>query len=123
MALVLDLDVFTNEKRELKLGGKTFNFEIIPFEITLRFYDLLPVIQKIDEHKNISAEDAGKIFDVFTDLLKLSDETVDLKWIKKNIDIKRFPLLVSFIFNMMFDIDLKKNEIQENPEGSLPKSS
>jgi hypothetical protein len=115
MSLVLDLDIFKEEEKKLKFGGKEFDLSVIPFEISLQFYELTPVFQKIDDKQKLEREDYGKIISAITDLLRVSDETIDKNWVSKRIDIKRFSPLITFIFQALYG-DAKKND-QEVPAG------
>jgi hypothetical protein len=110
MSLVLDLDVFKDEEKKLKFGGKEFDLSTIPFDVSLQFYELIPVFNKIDEKKNVDREDFDKIISAITDLLKSADETIDKAWVKKRVDIKRFNPLITFIFEALYGDGKKKEE-------------
>ena len=122
MSLVLDLDIFKDEEKKLKFGGKEFDLSVIPFDVSLQFYELIPIFNKIDAKQNIDRDDLDKITIAITDLLKVSDETIDKAWVKKRVDIKRFNPLITFIFEALYGTgDAKKNS--EADEASQVKST
>lgn len=120
MSLVLDLDVFKEEEKKLKFGGKEFDLSLIPFDISLQFYELTPIFAKIDDKQKLERDDYDKIISAITELLKTSDETIDKNWVRKRVNIEKFGKLVTFIFQVLYDT--KKNEEQEG-ESSLGKST
>ena len=109
MPKVLDLDNFTEEENVLNFGGKEFRFKIVPFCVALKFYETLPVFQKIEKEGQLKHEDFEQIVPLITELLSVVDKTVDDNFVKRNLDIKRFHPLVGFMFDIMFG-DAKKNE-------------
>ena len=121
---VLDLDKFVPEPKSLKLGGREFDITLIPFEITLRMYEILPVMEKMEKAQTISVEDYNRIFTVIYEALKFSDAELDEKWLRKQINSKRFNELVPFIFSAIFD-DGKKNSAEGDdlPTSTLGESS
>lgn len=110
--MVLDLDAFTGEPKKIKLGGKEFDLSFIPFEVSLKIYSLIPEMEKMQEGRTITVEDYDKILATVLEVLRISDETVDEKWLRKQINLKRFNPLITFIFSAVFD-EGKKNESAE----------
>lgn len=108
MSTVLDLNVYVSEPKVLKLGDKEFDLTDVPFGHALRMYELIPIIQKFESDKVMSAEDADKISNTIADILVEANDTVDRKWVLKRLDMKRFTPTVDFIFKAIFD-DGKKN--------------
>jgi hypothetical protein len=111
MSQVLDLDKFLPEEKILKLGGKEFNLTLIPAELTLRFYDLIPIMERLEKDKTINNNDYDIILKLIFDILKLSNE-IDFDWLKKQLNIERFNRIITYIFNALFDTS-KKNEAEE----------
>lgn len=110
--MVLDLDAFSVEPKKVKLGGKEFDLSFIPFEVSLRIYSLIPEMEKMQEGRTITNDDYDKILAVLVEVLKISDETVDEKWLRRQINLKRFNPLITFIFSAVFD-EGKKNETED----------
>lgn len=105
--LVLDLDTFVAEPRTLKLGGKDFDLSIIPFEYSLRMYDLIPVVEKLDKSERLAPEEYAQLIDLFALILG-----VDRVWLNKQINATRFTEITSFIFRAMYE-DGKKNGTEQ----------
>ena len=119
MSQVLDLDKFCPEPKSIKLGGKEFDVTMIPFELTLKLYELIPTMQKLEDTKKIEVEDYNKILKLILDILQLTDETITFKWLTRQINIERFNEITPFIFSAIFDSSKKKSESVDD----LPKST
>ena len=117
MPKVLDLDNFAEEENVLKFGGKEFVFKIVPFAVALKFYETLPVFQKIENEGQLKHEDFEQIVPLITELLTIVDKTVDENFVKRNLDIKRFQPLVGFMFDLMFG-ESKKNSADGDDLGT-----
>lgn len=111
--MVLDLDTFSGEPKKIKLGGKEFDLSFIPFEVSLRIYSLIPEMEKMQEGRSITVEDYDKILAVILEVLRISDESVDEKWLRRQINLKRFNPLLTFIFSAVFDEGKKNDEAEE----------
>lgn len=106
---VCDLEKFCPEKKIIKLGGREFDISVIPFEITLKMYEILPIMEKLEQSQVMTKEDYDKIFVLIYETLKLSDDDLEEKWVRRHITTARFNEIVPFIFSALFD-DGKKNE-------------
>ena len=119
MSQVLDLDKFCPESKSIKLSGKEFDVTMIPFELTLKLYELIPTMQKLEDTKKIEVEDYNKILTLILDILQLTDESITFKWLTRQINIERFNEITPFIFSAIFDSSKKKPESEDD----LPKST
>jgi hypothetical protein len=119
MSYVLDLEKFRPEEAKIKIEDKEFDITFIPMDISLDFYELIPVFTDLEITKKIKKEDYLKILKLFYDIFKLSDETLEFDWLRKRMNIERFNELSPKIFMSAFSSS-KKNK--EN-EGDLIKST
>jgi hypothetical protein len=109
VSLIRDYDVLKSEPKEVKLGGKTFDLSNVPFEVSLRVYDLLPIMQTIGENKKVDKESYNTIVSVITELFKFRDPEVDELWLRKQMTLKNFNMITEDVLTAIFD-DGKKNE-------------
>ena len=114
---VLDLDKFVPEEKIVKLGNKEFDITVVPFEISLQIYDLIPMIQNLEKGE-ITEEDYDKLFNILYRILKNSNDEIDEKWLRKQINLSRFKELMPFIFSSVFGDESKKNEEGDDSEKS-----
>ena len=119
MSQVLDLEKFKKDSLTIKLGGKEFVINKIPFDISLELYDLIPVFQNMESEKKIKKEDYIKMLNVFYEIFKLSDSALEYEWLRKEIDQDVFSEISVPIFLKVFQ-DSKKNKEKED---DLPRST
>ena len=109
---VLDLDKFKPEERSIKIDSKVFDLTFIPFDISLEMYELIPVLQKLEETKKIEKEDYLKFLKIYAEIFKLSDETITFDWLRKRTNMERFNEMTPTIFAAIFATS-KKNEAED----------
>lgn len=107
--LVLDSQVFIPDDQIVTVGDKTFDLSEVPFEFSLRFYELIPIFQKLQDGAMITVEDYNSMFPIIYDLLKFYDESVEEKWLRKKIRMSTFAQILLPIFTCVFT-DGKKND-------------
>jgi hypothetical protein len=113
--MVLEKEVFIPESKYLEIGDRKYDLSEIPFEFSLRFYEMLPIFQNIGEGKFITSTDYNAIFPIIFDMLKFIDETTEEKWLRKKITLKTFsPILTTISAAIFFDGKKKEDEEQEN---------
>lgn len=118
MSLIRDYDILKTEPKEIKLGGKTFDLSNVPFEVSLRVYDLMPIMEKISTAKKVDRESYDIIVSVVSELLHFKDAEVDELWVRKEITLKNFNFITQDILSAIFD-DGKKNEVIQDQETTL----
>jgi len=116
MEQVLDLDAIYPEKKILKLGGKEIDLTIVPAGISMKVYNLTPLITKLEKGE-IEEEDYEKILAIIIEVLKNADDSITDEWVRKQINLERFQNMVSFIFGAIFGTS-KKNEQEDDYQES-----
>jgi len=106
--LVSEAGAFIPKDRIVSVGEKSFDLSEVPFEYSLRFYEMMPIFEKMQGGTFISSDDYNHMFPVIYDLFHFIDESVEEKWLRKKITIKTFTPIMMSIFFAVFD-DGKKN--------------
>jgi predicted glycoside hydrolase/deacetylase ChbG (UPF0249 family) len=106
--LVSEAGAFIPKDRIVSVGEKSFDLSEVPFEYSLRFYEMMPIFEKMQGGTFISSDDYNQMFPVIYDLFHFIDESVEEKWLRKKITIKTFTPIMMSIFFAVFD-DGKKN--------------
>ena len=106
--LVSEAGAFIPKDRIVSVGEKSFDLSEVPFEYSLRFYEMMPIFEKMQGGTFISSEDYAQMFPVIYDLFNFLDDSIDEKWLRKKITIKTFTPIMMSIFLAVFD-DGKKN--------------
>lgn len=119
--LVSEAGAFIPKDRIVSVGEKSFDLSEVPFEYSLRFYEMMPIFEKMQGGTFISSDDYNRIFPVLLDLFKFLDESVEEKWLRKKITIKTFTPILMTIFFAVFDTGKKNGE--EEVAGGLPQST
>lgn len=124
---VLDLDKFVPEKREIVLDGKTFDITFIPMELTLRFCELAPAMGKIEKSEKVEHGEFSKLLDLIYDIFKVSDESLEKRWLVRRLTLHRFNEILPEIALACFDDGKKKagdgEQIESTSEKSFPVSA
>jgi len=123
MSLVLDLDAISPKSQLVKLGDKEFDVSIVPFNVSLRFYDCMPILEKMENLKPLSEDEYKKILSIIYDIFKVSDPELTFEWICNKLNVDRFNKLLPLILDNMFGEDAKKNKETAKAEGATVKSS
>lgn len=108
--LVSDANVFIPQDKSVLVGDRTFDLSEVPFEYSIRFYEMMPIFEKMQDGTFISSDDYNRIFPVLLDLFKFLDESVEEKWLRKKITIKTFTPILMTIFFAVFDTGKKNGE-------------
>jgi hypothetical protein len=109
---IQDKQVFIPEPMILNIGSKEFNISKVPFEFSLRFYELLDVFNVMSEGKFITNQDFQKIFIVIYDLLKFIDDTTEERWLRNEITMQNFSYIMTTISAAVFYDGKKKEAVQ-----------
>lgn len=112
---VKDIEVFLPTSSILEIGGKTFDLSEVPFEFSLRFYELLPIFSQMSSGQFLSTSDYNQLFPVIFDMLKFMDDSVEEKWLRRKITLKTFTYVMTTISSAIF-FDGKKKEEVETPK-------
>ncbi len=75
MSQVLDLDKFRPESLDFTLGNKEFHIMKIPMDISLDFYELIPIFTELETSKKLKKADYFKILQ-----LKIKWKMVNGRW-------------------------------------------
>lgn len=118
MSVVLDLDILQPEEKKVKLGGKEFDLTYIPYEFSLMVYEILPILQKLEERQLLTTAEYEKLFNITFGIFHNCDETIDRKWLKDKINWERFGELMPILYSAIF-ASSKKNEKANKEEDSL----
>lgn len=118
MSQVLDMDIMCPEEKKIILGGIEFDLTIIPWEIGLRIYDLMPALTELEESGKISSEDYNKFMGIATDIFKLTDESITQEWLTRQISYERFVGMLPMLTKAVFATS-KKNEVEEDSQESI----
>jgi hypothetical protein len=110
MSYVLDLDKFRPEPLDITIGGKKFFIEKIPMDISLDFYELIPIFTELETSKKLKKADYFKILQLIYEICKLSDETLELEWLRRQMTIEIFNDLSPKIFLAAFSSSKKNKE-------------
>jgi hypothetical protein len=113
VSLIRDYDILKSEPKEVKLGGKTFDLSNVPFEVSLRVYDLLPIMEQIGINKKVDKDSYNMIVSIIAELLHFQDAEVDEKWLRKEMTLKNFNLITQDVLTAIFDDGKKNEEIKE----------
>jgi hypothetical protein len=118
-ALICNLDQIKGEEKTLILGGKSFDFTLIPFEITLDFLAMAPELQKLGGQDAPTKEIYGRVLDLVLRIMQSvqpGDESITKEWLIKQINMDRVPALMDFLTGAL--VNSKKNEAPED-EGEI----
>ena len=114
--IVLDFDDFIPEEKSIKLCGKRFDVTSIPFEVSLKFNEAMPIIMAMSKSEKISEGDSDVLLKLIHMAFQLSDPDIEFEWVKKNVTLQRFNKIVELLTKAMFDEGKKKdNPMDESP--------
>lgn len=108
--IVLDFDDFIPEEKIINLKGKKFDVTEIPFEIALKFNEVMPIIIAMSKNEKVTDEDLDKLLKLIHVAFKLSDQDIEFEWVKKNVTLQKFNKIVELLTKSMFDEGKKKQE-------------
>jgi hypothetical protein len=106
---VLDLDILKPEEKKIILGGKEFDITFIPYDIALSVVDAAPALKKLEDKQLPTKDEYEKIFNIIFEIFHECDETIEKKWLRRQINWERFQELMPVIFSAIFGVT-KKNE-------------
>jgi hypothetical protein len=113
MSEIIDLKTLKPDELIIRIADKNINISNIPFEIAL------DVIEKFDELKEDENYSKRKLMFIFQDIvikvLHEADNSIDEKWVKKNVNGFQMMLLINKIVNPILDglgIDGQQNNIK-----------
>ncbi len=110
MSQVLDLDKFRPESLDFTLGNKEFHIMKIPMDISLDFYELIPIFTELETSKKLKKADYFKILQLIYEICKLVDDTIELEWLRREMTIEIFNELSPKIFLAAFSPSKKNKE-------------
>ena len=110
MSYVLDKEKFRPDPLIIPLGDKVFTIEKIPMDISLDFYDLIPIFTELETSKKLKKEDYFKILNLFHEIIKLADNTIEFEWLRREMTIEIFNELSPKIFLAAFSPSKKNKE-------------
>ena len=116
---IQDKEVFLPASNILVIDNKSFDLSEVPFEFSLRFYELLDLFTQMSEGKFLTSSDYGRLFPVIYDMLKFVDDSTDEKWLRKKITLKNFTYVMTTISTAIFFDGKKKDEAQADGTGQL----
>lgn len=116
MSQVIDYDVYKKNSIDFILGGKEFKISFIPFDLSIRIYELIPAIAKLESGEKVSDEELGLLLGIMTDFLRLQDDTLTVEWTRKEMNFPIFSELIKDITQHMFAT--KKNNVEEDSPDS-----
>ena len=74
---------------------------------------MIPVFQKMESTKEIKKDDYVKILNIIYEILKLSDDTIEYEWLRREVDFEVFQELATPIFLRAF-LGSKKNKEEDD---------
>ena len=110
--IVLDFDDFIPEEKIIVLKGKKFDVTEIPFEIALKFNEVMPIITALSNNEDISDDEKEKLMKLVFMVFKISDPELDYQWFKNQITFRKFYKIIEVLTQSMFDEGKKKEEVQ-----------
>lgn len=113
MSQVINLNIVKPEPLTIEIEDKTLNLTMIPFGISFRLYDLIPIMSRAEKGENLTREDADILYDLLTEVFQISDNTITKDWVYHNISLARFQQIMPAIMKMIFEDTSKKNEKEE----------
>jgi len=110
---IIDLDVIAPPKRTVKVKNKEIDISIIPFKVTVKMMKHAADFQKLgemaedgsldDSEEGTMATHLETMFDITRDILKNSDDSIDDKWIDRNLSGKQVIMLINKIMGFVFE--------------------
>ena len=101
MAEIIDLKVLKPEELIVQIADKEINISNIPFEIAL---DVIEKMDELGEENNISKRKLLSVFkDIAIQVLHDADNSIDEKWIRKNVNAFQMMRLIDKIVNPILD--------------------
>ena len=101
MSEIIDLKTLKPDEMIIKIADKNIKISNIPFEIAL------DMIEKMDELKEDEKYSNRKILNLFKDIvikvLHEADETINEKWVQKNVNAYQMMILIDKIVNPILD--------------------
>jgi|GEM_PF-2575316 len=101
MSEIIDLKTLKPDELIIRIANKDINISNIPFEIAL------DVIEKFDELKLDENYSKRKLLIIFQDIvvkmLHEADNSIDEKWIRKNVNAFQMMRLIDKIVNLILD--------------------
>lgn len=114
MSYVLDLEKFRPEPLDVTIAGKRFVVPKIPMDISLDFYELIPVFTELEASKKLKKDDYFKILNLFHSIFKLADETLEYEWLRREMTLEIFNELSPKIFLSAFATSKKNKENEDD---------
>ena len=101
MSEIVDLKTLKPEELVIRIADKNINISNIPFEIAL---DVIEKVDELKEDENYSKRKLMLIFqDIVIKVLHEADNSIDEKWVRKNVNGFQMMRLIDKIVNPILD--------------------
>jgi hypothetical protein len=101
MTEIVDLKILKPDELVIRIADKDINISNIPFEIAL---DIIEKMDELGEEENLSKRKLLSIFkDIVINVLHETDNSIDEKWVRKNVNAFQMMRLIDRIVNPILD--------------------